>query len=120
MRRRLVRGTCLRGPAGRRVALSLLEITAVVTILGILALVVVPRFGSHAHEAKKRGCALHRGNIEIQCQLWYRNKGSWPNSSLSDIGANPAYFPEGLPSCPADGSAYTFDAATQTVTGHAH
>lgn len=103
-----------------RTAHSLLEIAAVVVIVGILAMIIVPRFGGEAKNAKNNACSVNRGNIEIQCQLWYRNKGNWPNTSLADIGANPAYFPEGLPKCPVDGSAYSFDTAQQKVSGHAH
>lgn len=103
-----------------RTALSLLELMAVVTILGIIAMIVVPRFGNHSWEAKSNGCKLHRGNIEVQCQLWYRNKGVWPAANLADIGADTRYFPEGLPSCPVDGSSFTFSSSSQTVSGHAH
>ena len=42
------------------------------------------------------------------------------NTATRDIGANIEYFPEGLPSCPVDGSSYTFDSATETITGHNH
>ena len=100
--------------------ISLLELLAAITILAIIAAVVVPRFGDHAKTAKKRACAVNQGNIEVQTQLWYRTKGSWPATGLSDIGANQAFFPEGLPTCPVDGSAYQLDAATHRVTGHSH
>lgn len=100
--------------------ISLLELLAAITILAIIAAVVVPRFGNHAKTARKRACAVNQGNIEVQTQLWYRTKGSWPATGLSDIGINQTFFPEGLPTCPVDGSAYQLDAATHRVTGHSH
>ncbi|MBC7854966.1 MAG: prepilin-type N-terminal cleavage/methylation domain-containing protein [Pirellulaceae bacterium] len=100
--------------------ISLLELLAAITILAIIAAVVVPRFGDNAKTAKKRACLVNKGNIEVQTQLWFRTKGSWPATGLSDIGINRSFFPEGLPTCPVDGSAYQLDAATHRVTGHSH
>ena len=99
---------------------SLLELLAAITILGILAAIIVPRFGDNAKKAKKDACSVNKGNIEVQAQLWYRTKGAWPATGLGDIGWNPAYFPEGLPTCPVDGSAYQLDPVTHRLIGHAH
>jgi prepilin-type N-terminal cleavage/methylation domain-containing protein len=104
----------------RRPGISLVEVLAVVTILGILAALVVPRFSNHSAEGKRNGCFVNRGNIEVQCQLWLRQKGTAPQTNLGDIGANPAYFPEGIPTCPVDGSSYTINASTLRVVGHGH
>ncbi len=100
----------------KRLGLSLLELLAAITILAI----IVPRFGDNAKTAKKRACAVNKGNIEVQSQLWYRTKGAWPATGLSDIGANQTFFPDGLPACPVDGSGDQLDAATHRVTGHTH
>lgn len=100
--------------------ITLLELLAAITILAIIAAIVVPRFGDNAKTAKKRACSVNKGNIEVQTQLWYRTKGSWPATGLSDIGINQTFFPEGLPTCPVDGSAYQLDAVTHRVTGHSH
>ncbi|MGI8982626.1 MAG: type II secretion system protein [Pirellulaceae bacterium] len=100
--------------------ISLLELLAAITILAIVAAIVMPRLGDQAKSAKKRACLVNQGNIEVQTQLWYRTKGSWPAKGLSDIGANQTFFPEGLPTCPVDGSTYQLDAATHRVTGHSH
>lgn len=99
---------------------SLLELLAIVTILGVLAAVALPRLSSHGDSAKQAACHARRGNLEVQAQRWYRSKGAWPSSNLSDLAADPDYLPEGLPVCPVDGSAYTFDAATQSISGHDH
>ena len=100
--------------------LTLLELVATIAIVMILAIVVIGRFGSSAADAKKRGCEANRRNLEVQARLWYRTKGSWPASNLSDIGANTSFLPEGLPACPVTGAAYTLDTTTHQITGHSH
>ena len=69
---------------------------------------------------KKSACYANKGDIELQVKLWRRNNGSYPAANLSDIGADTAYFPSGLPACPVDGTAYTIDTTTGLVTGHTH
>ncbi|MEL6108651.1 MAG: prepilin-type N-terminal cleavage/methylation domain-containing protein [Planctomycetota bacterium] len=104
----------------QRHGLSLLELLAVVAILGVLAVMIIPRLSSGAHESKRHSCHVQRGVIEIQAALWRREFGAWPQSDLGDISAAQAFFPEGLPTCPVDGSPYTFDAGSGRVTGHGH
>ena len=103
-----------------RHGLSLLELVAALTIMGVLAAIVVPRFSDTGKRAKKQACAVHKMNIEVQSQLWFRSKAAWPSSNLSDIGGNANFFPEGLPVCPVDGSNYTFNTSTHRVIGHTH
>ena len=43
-----------------------------------------------------------------------------PLANLSDVGGDINYFPEGLPLCPVDSSAYTIDNTTGLVIGHNH
>lgn len=100
--------------------LTLLEIVVVIVLLGIVAMIAVPRFGAGASSAKKACCRINTGNIEAQAALWYRDKGSWPASDLSDIFADATFFPDGATSCPVDGSSYSFDSSTEEVAGHAH
>lgn len=106
--------------AASRSGMNLLEIVAVTTLLGVVATIAVVRLAGGGTTAKKNACYLTKGNIEAQVQLWYRNKGTMPASNLADIGANVAYFPAGLPTCPVDNSAYTIDASTGRVVGHTH
>lgn len=100
--------------------LSMLEMIIVVSIMGILALVIVPRVAAPGRTAKINACHVNKGNIETQAQLWFRNKGTWPATDLSTISGNTDYFPDGLPTCPVDGSAYTFNSANEAVIGHTH
>ena len=103
-----------------RKAFSLWELMAVLVILAILAALVIPRLAVHQNNAKKSACYANKGDIELQAKLWRRNKGSYPAANLSDIGADTAYFPSGLPTCPVDSTAYTIDITTGRVTGHTH
>ncbi|RMF41128.1 MAG: prepilin-type N-terminal cleavage/methylation domain-containing protein [Planctomycetota bacterium] len=104
----------------RRRGLSLLELLAVVTIMGILAAVVVPRLGTGGSIAKSEACHVQREIIQIQTALFRREKGRFPARDLSDIGRDPKYFPEGLPTCPVDGGPYLIDTSTGLVRGHNH
>ena len=99
---------------------TLVEILAVVVILGILAAIVVPRVLVSSAQAKTNACLQNKASINTAVEKWYFDKGSWPLDALTDIGADPDYFPDGIPVCPVDGSAYTLDMTTHRVTGHAH
>lgn len=108
---------------GRRTSregFSLLEVLAVVSLMGIVAAIVMPRLSSHSREVRINSCHVHRGNIEVQTELWLRNRGKWPASNLSDIGATDRYFPDGISTCPVDDSQYTIDRKTGRVVGHNH
>ena len=99
---------------------SLFELMCVVVLLGILALTVLPRFSQNSAASKKNACYTLKGNVDIQTQLWYRQKAAWPANDLSDIASDPTYFPEGLTNCPVDGTAYVLDPTTHRVGGHTH
>lgn len=103
-----------------RLGLSLLELLATLVIMGVLASVVIPRLSNGVVRAKGGSCTVNAGVIEVQVALWKRAKGSWPNASLKDIGSDPEYFPDGLPTCPVDNSAYQIDAATGRLMLHKH
>lgn len=102
-----------------RGAYSLLEILAVVTVLGLISAIAVVRFSSATQDAERNACYVNRGEIELQVQLWRRNEGAWP-ADLSTMGSNPQYFPGGIPTCPYDGTTYSIDPTTHRVIGHVH
>ena len=108
-----------RRPAIRR-GFSLTELMAVLGILGVLAVLIVPRVVGHHDTSKRAACDTNQGEIELQVKLWRRNQGAYPAANLSNIGADTAYFPSGLPLCPVDGSAYTIDTTSGLVIGHTH
>jgi prepilin-type N-terminal cleavage/methylation domain-containing protein len=99
----------------KRDGFSLMELLAVVTILGIIAALIVPRVTVSGDTAKAKVHAHNRGTINAAVERWYVEKGTWPADNLSDIGADGNYFPEGVPTNPTDGSAYTLNPATHRV-----
>jgi prepilin-type N-terminal cleavage/methylation domain-containing protein len=103
-----------------REGFSLVELMAVIAILGLLAGIILPRIFGEDQDAKSAACKAHKGNIEIQAELWMHDTGSWPAASLTAIGADANYFPSGLPTCPVDGSSYTINPLTGRILGHNH
>ena len=105
---------------GRKGGFTLTELMAVLALVGLLAALIVPRVIGHFDDANRVACDLNQGEIELQVKLWRRNHGAYPAADLSTIGADTTYFPEGLPVCPVDGSAYTIDTTSGIVIGHTH
>lgn len=94
----------------RRGGFSLLELLAVVTILGIIAVVVIPRISVSSKTAKENAHKQNLAEINSAVERWYFEKGTYPAKDLSDIGADPNYFPNGIPTNPLTGAKYTLDA----------
>jgi prepilin-type N-terminal cleavage/methylation domain-containing protein len=101
-----------------RPAFSLMELLAVVTILGLIATLILPRVISGTDVAKDKSCYHNRAEINITVERYYLHNGAWPATNLSDIGADLDYFPDGLPTCPVSGEAYRIDGTTHRVIGH--
>lgn len=99
----------------KRRGFSLLELLAVVTILGIIAVVVVPRISVSSAKAKTEADKQNKAEINSAVERWYFEKGSYPADNLSDIGADPVYFPNGIPVSPVDGSTYSLNSTTKRV-----
>lgn len=97
-----------------------MELMAAVAIIAVLAVLIIPRATTPITVGGAASCHANKAEIELQAQLWKRENGSWPAANLAAIGADLDYFPEGLPTCPVDGAAYTIDASTGLVVGHSH
>src|SRR3954447_9145401 len=91
---------------------SRMELLAVVTILGIIAAIIVPRVAVSSDTSKQKVSAHNKVTINSTVERWYVETGTWPAANLSDIGADTNYFPDGIPVNPVDGSAYTLNAVT--------
>jgi general secretion pathway protein G len=102
-------GTC------KRDAFSLMELLAVVTILGIIAAIIVPRVTVSSDTAKTKVNSHNKATINAAVERWYIEKGAWPANNLSDIGADTNYFPDGVPVNPTNGTAYSLNATTHRV-----
>jgi len=94
---------------------SLLELLAVVTILGIIAAIIVPRVTVSSDTAKQRVRDHHKATINSAVERYYVNTGAWPADDLTDIGADINYFPDGIPTNPVDNSVYTLNTTTKRV-----
>jgi general secretion pathway protein G len=94
---------------------SLMEVLAVVTIIGIIAAIIVPRVTVSSDTAKSKVNLHNKATINAAVEKWYVEKGAWPADNLSDISADTNYFPSGLPTNPVDGAAYTLNATTHRV-----
>ena len=94
---------------------SLLELLAVVTILGIIAAIIVPRVTVSSDNAKQKVRDHHKATINAAVERYYVNEGSWPLDNLTDIGADVNYFPDGIPTDPVSGSAYSLNSTTHRV-----
>jgi general secretion pathway protein G len=99
----------------KRTGFSLMELLAVVTILGIIAAIIVPRVAVSSDTAKQKVNAHNKATINAAVERWYVEKGTWPATNLSDIGADANYFPEGLPTNPTNNTPYTIGATTHRV-----
>jgi general secretion pathway protein G len=99
----------------RRSGFSLMELIAVVTILGIIATVILPRFATLTGTSTSRTDAHNKAQINSAVERWYVEKSVWPAANLSDIGADMNYFPSGIPANPVDSSAYTLNTTTHRV-----
>jgi general secretion pathway protein G len=94
---------------------SLMELLAVVMILGIIAAIIVPRVAVSSDTAKTKVNSHNKAQINSAVERWYVEKKVWPANNLSDISADVNYFPAGLPTNPVDATAYTLNATTHRV-----
>jgi prepilin-type N-terminal cleavage/methylation domain-containing protein len=99
----------------KRAGFSLMELLAVVTILGIIAAIIVPRVTVSSDTAKQKVNSHNKATINAAVERWYIEKGTWPANNLSDIGADASYFPDGIPTNPTNGNPYTLNATTHRV-----
>jgi prepilin-type N-terminal cleavage/methylation domain-containing protein len=93
---------------------SLLELLAVVTILGIIAVVVIPRISVTSDEAKKSSHLQNVSELNSAIERYKLIDGGWPSADLNELD-NVTYFPDGLPTNPVDNSAYKMDTTKNRV-----
>jgi len=98
----------------RRTGFSQLELLAVVTILGLIGVIVIPRMTASSATSKQNACYQNRSEINSAVERYYFDQGSLP----ANVDALSAYFPQGVPICPVSLSVYTLDESTKRVSGH--
>lgn len=100
----------------RRRGFSLLELLAVVVILGIIAAIVVPRVSTSSSLAKQRVHEHNIATLNSAVERYFVTEGSWP-SALSDLGTD--YLPDGVPTVPTDNTlSYSIDGTTHRVVAN--
>ena len=97
---------------------SLLELMAVVTILGILAAVVLPRISGQAIQAKGKVCSQYVSDINSAIEKYYIDQGTYP-ATINDLHDD-RYYPDVLPICPVTQQPYVIDGTKHTVLWHNH
>lgn len=97
---------------------SLLELLAVVTILGIIALVVIPRISVSSKTAKENACRQNIAEINSAAERYYFDNGSPPATVQALVDGK--YLPGFDNKCPYNPAlTYSLDAEGR-VTGHTH
>ena len=99
----------------KRCGFSLIESLAIVTILAIIAAILVPRITVSSDTAREKLNSHNTATINAAVERWYIEKGVWPATDLSDIGADEKYFPRGVPINPVSGKVYTLNESSHRV-----
>jgi general secretion pathway protein G len=98
---------------------TLLEVVIIVVMISILAAIVIPRIMVSSTRAKVQACEMNRSIINTQVEVYYFTEGTWPMDDLTDAKTNSNYFPDGIPSCPVNGTSYQLvPSPTHRVSGH--
>ncbi|MEO0531421.1 MAG: prepilin-type N-terminal cleavage/methylation domain-containing protein [Planctomycetota bacterium] len=99
---------------------SLMELLAVVTILGIIAAIIVPRVTTSAETAKQKTCNHNCAHIASAVERYRQETDNWPSANLVELDGVHDYFPDGIPTCPVSGNAYKLDTTGDLyrVDGH--
>ena len=96
--------------------LSLLEMMFVVVLVAIVASIIMVRISDSTDAAKCKACRHNRAELNAAVERFGLETGSYP-TSLGDL-AVPAYFPGGVPVCPASGAVYSMNSTTHRIDGH--
>lgn len=95
-----------------------MELLAVVTILGILAAIIVPRITTGSDSAKEKLCQHHQGQLNTLLERYYLQNGTFA-TALTDLEATgQELLPDTAPICPVTGAAYTIDVTTGHIEAH--
>ncbi len=100
------KGKGLKGQGG----FSLIELLVVITIMGILAAVAIPRFTSVLEEAKVQADESNAHTLKTAAQVYYFEQGDWPDGGAvtTEYDADFLKLLDGIPEDPwKDDRTYT-------------
>ena len=92
----------------RKSGFSLLELMAVVAILGVIAAIIVPRVSVSTDNAKTQVQSHQLGTLNSAVERYYIDNNAWP-TALTDLV--PTHVPDGIPTPPLGGT-YTYNTTT--------
>lgn len=93
---------------------TLIELLVVVTILGVLAVIIVPRITTTADSSRSSVDETNRAMINSAIERYYVTEGDWP-SDLTVLDGHADYFPSGIPVSPVTNSAYSLNNSTHRL-----
>ena len=96
---------------------TLMEMLIVVTIIGILSAIILPRFVTSSAAAKNTANLAEKQTINSQLELFYFANGAYPTAMTNegwggDDDVDPDYkdyWPSGVPTSNVFGDAWTYD-----------
>ena len=84
-------------------------------VLGALVAIAIPRLCKSAQNARINTCAININIMNSQIDIYAGdNNGSYP-PTIETITGDPVLFPDGVPTCPLDGT-YTMSSTTHRVS----
>ncbi|MAQ64387.1 hypothetical protein CL647_04525 [bacterium] len=104
---------------------TLMEMLIVVTIIGILSAIVVPRLQSNVNDARESRFDAERARINTQLELFNFLNGYYPIQMSNEHWSNPEsgcmcqytyFFPEGVPTGSVYGTPWNYDNILGRIT----
>jgi len=97
----------------RKYGFTLLELLAVVTIIGVIAAITIPRISSSTHSAKEECSNQYRADLNAALERHHFDTDSFP----PDLDAlhTTGYYAEPIPLDPLTNLPFQFDVATGRV-----
>lgn len=97
---------------------SFVELSIVLLILGVLAMIALPKIMEGATIARINACKTNVNTMNRQIIMYYQNENQWPEN-FDDLTNDPNYFPIGKPECPF-GQPYTAHGSNRWIFDHNH
>ncbi|SRR6056297_1086468 len=92
-------------PAKNARGFTLLEMILAIVIASTVAMMGIHFMRPTGQHSRQKACDLTRQTIQLEVGRYHDRVGSFPRRDLREL-ADPDYFPNGLPECPAQGGRY--------------